>query len=77
MGLGLIPLEAAFNYAHALSNSNVLKENELSYRGTFSLFTLSNPIKSVVKFRIHSTYSVNSAVLSNKGFCSPKWAKNK
>ena len=41
----LIPVEAAFNYVPALSNCNVLKESELSYRDTFSLFTLSNPIK--------------------------------
>ena len=65
MDPGLIPLEAAFIYAPALSNCNVLKENELSCRGTFSLFTLSNPIKSAITFRIHSTYSVQSAVLSN------------
>ena len=63
MGPGLIPLEAASNYVPSLSNSNVLKENELSYRGTFSLFSLSNIIKSVIKFRIHSAYSVQSAVL--------------
>ena len=49
----------------ALSNCNVLKDNELSYRSIFSLFMLSNPIKSVIKFRIPSTYSVQAAVLSN------------
>ena len=72
MGPGRIPLEATFNYVPSLSNCKVMKEKEISYRGIFSLFTLSNPIRSVIKFRIHSAYSVQPAVSSNKGFCSPR-----
>ena len=49
-----------------LLRSNVLKENELSYRVTFSLFTLSNPIKSVISLE----YTV-PIVLSHL-FCQPK-----
>ena len=70
MGPGLIPLEAVFSYVPSLSNCKVMKENEISYRGT--QFTLSNLIKSLTKFRIHCAYSVRSAVLSNKGFCSTR-----
>ena len=36
----------------------VFERKWTQFRGTFSLFTLSNPIKSVIKFRIHRTYSV-------------------
>ena len=62
MGPSHIPHGGCLQLCPSLSNCNVLKENELSNKGTFSLFTLSNPIKSAIKFRIQRAYSVQSAV---------------